>query len=230
MPRDDAHLPDSLKVLFRRSLLEQSQANDGLGLFELSLFEFYMNENAATIDRMLSAERAYVDEQQRQGVELVNDSGIVAAEYFTKRIRYADVIYLCSLVETFLENACKKLEFILDSPDVRFRTDRGGAKWERCKDFLERYGGFAVSNLSEGVLRSARAARNCIAHDNGDTAGLSETERTFLSTEPGLKIDGYEVIVEQEFIRNAFAAFKYVVASINSELKNLIDRQLRESK
>jgi hypothetical protein len=56
-------------------------------LFELSLFEFYLSENAAMIERMLAAESSYVEQQQLQGIEFANDSGIVAAEYFTKRIR-----------------------------------------------------------------------------------------------------------------------------------------------
>lgn len=122
MTQNEDQPPESLTDAFRTSLLKHARGDDCLGVFELSLFEFYMNENAATIDRMLSAERAYVEEQERCGIEMVNDSGIVAAEYFTKRIRYADVIYLWSLIETFLESACKKLELVLNRPDIRFEA------------------------------------------------------------------------------------------------------------
>ena len=77
----------SLPLKFHELLPE-----DCLELFELSLFEFYLSENAATIEGMLSAERAYVDEQQRHGVELVNDSGIVAAEHCAIDRRWQGVL------------------------------------------------------------------------------------------------------------------------------------------
>src|SRR5690348_5293555 len=134
----DGDLPASLKAAFRRSLLEQASGDDCLGLYEISLFEYYLNENSATIARMLATEKAYLDEQQRAGAEVLNDSGIVAAEYFTKRIRYADVIFLCSLVETLLFSACKKLEFIRNDTKIRFNPSRSGSKWQQGKDFLEK--------------------------------------------------------------------------------------------
>jgi hypothetical protein len=227
---DDAQLPDSLKALFRNELLEQTKADDCLGLYELSLFEFYLNENETTIQRMLSAELAYVEEQVSHGVKVVNDSGIVAAKYFTRRIRYADVIYLYSLIETFLENACKKLDFILNGPDGCFNAGRGGGKWQRCNKFLLDHGGFGVIGLFEGVLQSARTVRNCIAHDNGHTGDLTEAEKTALLTEAGLTLNDGDIVVDHKFVQNAFDAFKVMVVAVNSELSKLIDSKLRESR
>ena len=69
---------------------------------------------------MLTEERAYVKEQVDAGLDLgdVNDSGMVAVEYYIKRARYADVIYLTSLLELYLSRASKKLEMVLGSQNV----------------------------------------------------------------------------------------------------------------
>jgi hypothetical protein len=140
-----------------------------------------------------------------------------------------NVIYLCSLVETFLENACKKLEFIRDRQDARFALNRGGGKWGRCKEFLERQGVFIVPEMPWSALQSLWRVRNCIVHDNGDPAGLGKEEKAELCLVGGLRVDGYEVVIEHEFVCNCFAAFKDLVAGFNSELGNLIDSQLREA-
>ncbi len=51
---------------------------------------------------MLSSELAYIREQYPNGDPEVNDSGIVAVDYYARRIRYSHVIYLVSLLESCL--------------------------------------------------------------------------------------------------------------------------------
>jgi hypothetical protein len=219
------NIPESLKVLFRKSLLEQTKEDDGLGVFEVSLFEFYLKENEAAIERMLNAEAAYVREQMSQGVELVNDSGIVAAEYFTKRLRYADVIYLCSLAETFLVGACKKLVLLLNRPEVTFVPRRSGGKWMQCKAFLQTHA-VQLPATSWQTLERLWTARNCIVHDNGDAEGLNEAQKTALSLAPGIRLLRHELIIEPPFVLTAFAAFREIVTSVNSQLGQKIDKEL----
>ena len=219
-------LPDSLKLLFRRSLLEQEKNDDGLGLFELSLFEFYSKENEATIEQMLTAERQYVQEQVQREVELVNDSGIVAAEYFTKRIRYSDVIYLCSLVETFLVNACKKIVRVLDKPGLEFEPGRGVGKWRRCEDFLAGQGCVEPGIVSSGALRAMWIVRNVIVHDNGEISGLRPDEIEILQPVAGLDLRKSEVEIEREFIDRSFAVFKDLVRIVREGVNSLIDARV----
>jgi len=55
---------------------------------------------------MLLEEQRYIQEQADSGQQDLNDSGIVAAEYYAKRIRYSHVIYMASLLEAFLRGEC----------------------------------------------------------------------------------------------------------------------------
>src|ERR1700748_1826515 len=98
---------------FRPWLLQELKRESGLDTDELGLFEVYEREHARTIEEMLRVEREFVEEQVNAGVEAPNDSGFVAVEYYIKRFRYSDVIYLASLLETFLERASAKLTHTL---------------------------------------------------------------------------------------------------------------------
>ena len=141
----------------RKILLGQMKGEDVLGFDELSLFEWYVGEQAKTIDLMLTEERAYIKEQVDAGLDLgdVNDSGMVAVEYYIKRARYADVIYLTSLLELYLARASKKLERVLGDHNVTFRPNElVGNKWVRHKKFLEGYGTFVFPVDAWGILLS----------------------------------------------------------------------------
>lgn len=66
-------LPAALKWQLKNSLLAQLKGDQGLDVFELSLFEWYVRKNAKLIDQMLSAERAYIQEPRKNGVGVIFD-------------------------------------------------------------------------------------------------------------------------------------------------------------
>jgi hypothetical protein len=220
----DHDLPEHLKKAFRHSLLEQAKSDDCLGIFELSLFQWYVSENTALIDRMLADERAYLKEQQDHGMDDLNDSGIVAVEYYTKRIRYADVIYMCSLLETFLSRACDKLTMILGKKNVLFTPgELSGDKWHRYKKFLERFGDLTVPDQLWSRLLTVKSVRNFIVHENGSTTSIPEGMKERIAKFPGVSIDGHEIVLESSFVHTAFSAFSEFVGCVNSQLLKLID-------
>src|SRR4029434_7759218 len=108
MSKPEMELPEHLKKSLRALMLAE-MSNDTLDLYEIQLFDWYVKETEAVLNQMLSSEHAYIQEQIAAGVPDANDSGIVAVEYYTKRIRYSHVIYLTSLLETCLERACSNL-------------------------------------------------------------------------------------------------------------------------
>ncbi|MBC7286407.1 hypothetical protein, partial [Hoeflea sp.] len=90
----------SIKRMFERICLEQSKGDDLLDYEELNLFAWYVRESASTFERMRGEVEAYIRQQRRtvpNDLEL-DDSGRVAMEYYLSRARYADVVYLTSLL------------------------------------------------------------------------------------------------------------------------------------
>ena len=132
-------LPEHLKERVRALLLDQL-GKDTLDVFEIELCDWYFSKTEAVLTEMLSIERAYIQEQAATQAEDINDSGIVAVEYYTKRIRYSHVIYLTSLLETCLERACSKLTSAVGTKNIPFAfNELTGDQWSKKRKFLERY-------------------------------------------------------------------------------------------
>src|SRR5665647_2544818 len=103
---DDHPVPEAVKKSLRTMLLRQIQGTPALDTYELELFDWYIKETETLLDEMLSSERAFIQEQVQAGAEDLNDSGIVAVDYYLKRVRYSHIIYMASLLESFLDRSC----------------------------------------------------------------------------------------------------------------------------
>jgi hypothetical protein len=226
-PRDQS---SNIPLAFRKSLLERMKGADVLDLDELSLFEWYVGEHAKTIDLMLTEQRAYVKEQVDAGLDLgdVDDGGMVAVEYYIKRARYADVIYLTSLLELYLSRASKKLERVLGVHNVTFRpNDLVGSKWVKQQKFLEGYGKFTFPNDPWSTLLSLIDVRNILVHENGDTTAIqSGTLRKILQS-PGLKAERGELEIEDAYISHCLSAFRSLVEHADDQIDQSIERALQ---
>ncbi len=221
--------PEDLRA-FRKSLPEQMKGQQILDYHELSLFEWYVRERAQTIDLMLTEERAYIKEQHDDGLDLgdVKDSGMFAVEYYIKRVRYADVIYLTSLLELYLSRASKKLEVVLGDHNVTFRPDElAGNKWVKHKKFLEGYGKFSFPAGAWATLLTLIEVRNILVHENGDTAAIRSTNLNRIQESPGLQADRGELVIEDEYIRDCLSAFRSVVEHVNNQINQSIERTLQ---
>jgi hypothetical protein len=223
-PSDD--LPDEMKTALRKETLHRAKFDDCLPLFELSLCEWYLRENSEIVEKMLADELAYVKEQLSWGNECPNDSGIVAVEYYTKRIRYADIIYMCSLAETFLNRACEKLDFILDDGSPPFQLKRTDNKWLKCREYLQNRAGISLHEEAWTLLQHLRVVRNLIAHENGTADELEQKEEAAISCLPGIRVRAHELVIEKECLEVSLASFKTLVESTNAQLARLADSRL----
>jgi len=196
-------------------------------VFELELFGWYLKETEAVLNGMLSSEMVYI-QQQIEGNEEVNDSGVVAVEYYTKRIRYSHVINLTSLLETCLDRACSKLTVAVGQENLPFSvSELTGDQWsKRCK-FLERYGHFKLPGDQWSEVKLLIDVRNYLVHENGNTANLSNDHRKALSKRPGVNVEGYEFKIESAYIQHAFEAVKRLVETIEERLRDVIRRATR---
>jgi len=227
----DLHLvPEHIKKLFRSSVLEELHGLSSFDVFELELFDWYVRETEAVLQAMLAAEKQAVKEQYDAGgsSDEVNDSGIVAAEYYQKRVRFSHVIYLTSLLETFLEGECARLKAALGENNIPFGLkDLKGDQWSKRRKFLERYGSFQISKQLLPEVADLIALRNNIVHTNGTVSELLPDVLKRLSQRPGIGLASLSVQVEAEYIAKALSAVKAycndISAKVSSAIKRLIE-------
>lgn len=226
--QNDHQVPDAIKKTLRSMLLRQIQDTPSLDMYELELFDWYVKETEALLDGMLSSEQAFIQEQDQAGAEDINDSGMVAAGYYLKRVRYSHVIYLTSLLETFLERACVALTAVIGDQNVLFTAaELKGDKWSVKRKFLERYGKFAIPDNLRSEIQALITLRNNLVHDNGSTCDIKDGERKILAKCSGINLDGYEVAIEGNYIRSAFEAIKAVVQFVEGQIGAVVDRAIR---
>lgn len=228
MTEDNLDIPDEFKNRFRKHLLEQLKHDDGWGIFELSLFEWYARESEKLISEMLAAEHAVIQEQLDSGLDDINDSGIVAVEYYTKRARYSHVIYLTSLMETYLTKACDKLTTAVGEQNIVFGLyEVAGDKWTKRRKFLERYGRFEIPENLWSPVSILTCLRNNLVHDNGDTGALGNEEKKRCREIPGVRLDGLEVEIEYQYIELALSSLRELTEFVKHQIDRIIDRAMR---
>lgn len=225
--QNDHQIPDAIKKSLRTMLLRQMQSTLTLDIYELDLFDWYVKETETLLDDMLSSERAFIQEQVQAGAEDINDSGMVSADYYLKRVRYSHVIYMASLIETFLERSCAALTTVIGDQNVPFTAaELRGDKWSVKRKFLERYGKFAIPDNLWSEIQALITLRNNLVHDNGSTCDMKTDERKILAKCIGINLDGYEVVIEGDYIRSAFEAIKSVVQFVEGQIGAVVDRAI----
>lgn len=222
---DEAAGPESIKTQMRTLMLDEIKNQSSLDVFELELFEWYVKETEVLIGKVLEDERNYVREQMECDPEQINDSGIVAAEYYLKRVRYSHVIYLASILETFLERECGRITAAVDEMNIPFALkELNGDQWSKKRKYIERYGRIDVSASAWKKADELIALRNHLVHDNGSLSELGDQEKRRFTKSPGINFDQTQIIVEFEFIRYAFEAVKELCSDIDEKVSGAISR------
>lgn len=234
MKSDDQPIPEQAKASLReraRIALNNRQfeaTSSMLDLYELELFSWYVKETEITVDTMRSNSLAHIAEQCDAGREPVNDSAMVAVEYFLKRLRYSHIIYLTSILETFLEGWCEKLTTLLGPENVLFTIkDLKGDQWSVKRKFLEKYGKFVIAADLWSGIHTLTCLRNNLVHDNGATTELNPDDKKTLAKQRGIVLSGNEVVIQPEYIDDAVQLVERVVRLVDSELAKLIERAVR---
>jgi hypothetical protein len=105
--------------------------------------------------------------------ESPNDSGIVAVEYFVTRTPYSHVIFLASLFERYLTQACHSLARILAEGQMPFTLDElAGDKWTKRRRFLSGMGDFGSMKHSGRFCRPVDAISKPAVHEDAMVASL----------------------------------------------------------
>ncbi len=212
-------------------MLDNLKSTSTIDSYELQLFDWYIRETEQLIAGMLSAEKTYIQEQIDAGTEDINDSGIVAAEYYLKRVRYSHVIYMTSLLESFLERSCEKLTNIIGKQNMPFNvSDLKGDQWSIKRKFLERYGKFKIPKNIFSEINVLIFLRNNFVHDNGSTSelknGNKKQEKAMLDKQPWVNLSGSEIVIEADYIHSAFKAIKSLIQFVEACLRDIADRAI----
>lgn len=191
-------------------------------LYELELFPYFFRESEDELAKILGIEQKYIDEQLAQGAdEQLNESGMVAAEYFSKRARRSHIFYLTSLLQTAMVRACETLARLQRfDMNEKLRAYKGD-QWLKKRKLLEEFGGIFIPAATCDVLSALVALRNNLAHSNGEIQGLSDKERAKLETLPGLTIGQYEVSVGAATVDHCFAATHQAVDVMQDGLQQV---------
>jgi hypothetical protein len=193
--------------------------------FEMELFSFYARDSEQLLEKMEAEARQYIQEQIDQGIDEINDTGLVAVDYFVKRMRRSHVIYLASLLETCLGRACDALGDILGLADWTVIAKPFGADWwTRKRRFLEIQASFQIPNATWNTIWALITLRNNLVHANGEPETLSADDRARILSLPGVRIENYEVFVEPACIDACFHAVSQLVWQVQTEL-NEANRQ-----
>lgn len=228
MSKAEREIPALPKKSLRALMLAQMDS-DTLDLYEVELFDWYVKETETVLNQMLSSERAYIQEQISIGSLEINDTGILAAEYYTKRIRYSHIIYLASLLESCLERACSKLIIAVGHETVRFSpTELKGDQWSRRCKFLERYGDFEIPKALWAEPLMLISVRNYLVHENGSTANIPNDERNAIKKRSGLGIEGSEFHIDEAYLHLASQAVRSFVQFVDERIGALL-RKAKDS-
>jgi hypothetical protein len=227
---EGSKLTPELKALLRREWLGQLRDRGVLDTFELELelFGWYLRETDELIVQMEVEEVACIREQLDAGDPEPNDSGIVAASYYARRVRYSHVIYLASLLESVMKRECRRLFVALGKPNVPFLwSDLKGDPWSAKRQFLEKYGHFEIEPMLWRPLQHLLNVRNVLVHDNGTVDSLSLDRRAAITKASGIDIISDELEIKAEYIQSAFEAVQKIARFLNENVRVVIDRAIQ---
>ncbi|MFI5366940.1 MAG: hypothetical protein ACHQ4J_15100 [Candidatus Binatia bacterium] len=225
---NDRNLPPEIKSLLKRECLEGLRDGSTLNTYELELFAWYLHETDSLTQRMQQEELHYVREQSDAGDPEPNDSGLVAAAYYSRRARYSHVIYLASLLEASMKRECQRLIAAIGEHNVPFRAaDLRGDPWTRKRKFLEGYGDFKIPSSTWTPVQKLLNVRNVLVHDNGSTESMKEDQISALAKIPGITIFAGEVEVGPEYLLGAFQAVKGLVSFLHEKVSVVIDQEIK---
>ena len=228
MEGDPPELPPSLKTAMREEVFRHLRGRTSFDVYELELFEWFVKETEQILATMLEAEQQFIGEQVASGREDINDSGIIAVEYYTKRIRYSHVIYMASLLEVFLERECSRLTQALGPASISFELrELKGDQWSTKRRYLERYGRFKIPDTIWNDASAVTTLRNALVHDNGIVEDIPQKDRRRLASCPGVSLSSIEVTIEVEFIRHGFEKMKELARFISYEVDAVVDRAIK---
>lgn len=220
-------IPDYLKQGIRKRFLAGLKDNRSLDTYELDLFQWFRKETEETWERMDSEEQKYIQEQVNSGAEEINNSGILATEYYRTRMRASHVIFLASLLEGAMKQECDRATRALAKQILFKPSELKGDAWSARRAFLERHGSFRIPDELWKPIKSLLAVRNALVHHSGEISLLTRAQVLELRKISGITVDSSELGVDVSFVDDAAKAIQDAMEFLHAKINELIDRALK---
>lgn len=221
---DIGKIPEYLKTDMRKHFLSGLKGSDSVDMYEFELFRWFKKETEDAWARMDDQERQYIKDQVASGAEVINDSGIIATDYYRSRMRFSHVIFLTSLLEAAMKRECNRLNKAIGAQVLFKPSELKGSPWSMRRIFLERYGHFEVPSSMWEPIKHLLAVRNALAHHNGDVLLLTQEQISTLRKISGISLNSSEVGIEEEYVDQAIEAVREIVQFLHAKVNEVIDR------
>lgn len=227
---DDSNskLPPEIQRLLKQAWLGGLRDTPALDTLEIELFAWYLRETDSLTSRMESEELEYVRQKSDSGDPEPNDSGLVVAAYYSRRVRYSHVIYLASLLETVMKRECRRLIVALGEQNVPFLpSDLKGDPWSAKRKVLEKYGHFEIPLDLWKPVQQLLDVRNVLVHDNGSTDSMHQDQRGAFAKIAGVRVVSEEFEISAEYVHIAFGAVKAITDFLDKKVRAVIGQAIR---
>jgi len=220
-------IPDYLKNSMRKHFLSGLKGHRSLENYELDLFRWFRNETEKTWGKMEAEEQKYIQEQVAAGSEEINDSGIVAVDYYRKRTRYSHVIFLASLLESAMKRECDRLANALGEKTLFKPSELKGDPWSSRRTFLERHGSFQTPDYLWSPIKILLAVRNALVHHNGELLLLTQEQISTLGKVAGIDVTQSEIGIEAAYLDQATESVSSLMEFLHDKTNSVIDRAVK---
>ena len=211
----------------RSHFLEGLKDSRSLGTTELDLFRWFIKQTEEMCGQLEATEKQNLQEQIDAGDGDLNDSGMVAVDYFRTRVRSSHVMFLASLLESAMKLECERVSSVLGD-QIRFKVSNlKGEPWQARKLFLEQYGSFQIPTDLWDPIKKMLSVRNALAHHNGITSLLTNEQLSSLGKVDGIRVDGPELEIDASYIENASDSVRRLMEFLHHTVNQLINRAIR---
>lgn len=219
-------IPEYLKAGMRERFLTSLKNSRSLDTYELDLFRWFITETEETWTRMDTEEQAFIKEQLDGGAEDINDSGVVAVDYYRKRMRSSHVVFLTSLLEGAMKRECDRVIVALGELILFKPAELKGDPWTARRVFLERHGAFETPEALSAPIRELLSLRNALVHHCGEAALLGSDEIARLRKIAGVAVDATYIAIEASYVETATAVVLALAEFLHEMTNRLIDRAI----
>lgn len=220
-------IPDYLKNSMRKHFLSGLKGHRSLEIYELDLFRWFTNETEETWAQMEAAEKKYIREQVAAGAEDINDSGVLAVDYYRKRTRYSHVIFLASLLESAMKRECDRLSNALGDKILFKPSELKGDPWSARKTFLERHGSFQTPDDLWSAIKDLLAVRNALVHHNGELLLLTQQQIAVLGKIAGIDTAHSQIGIGENYLDEAADLAGKLMEFLHEKTNSIIDRAVK---
>ena len=216
-------ISDHSKNAKRKHFLTGLKGDRSLGTYALDLFDWFIKETEDTWAKLDAEEQKYINEQIAAGGEEMNDSGVFAVAYYRKRMRYAHVIFLASLLEGAMKRECERLTIALGDKVLFKPAELKGDPWTARRVFLERHAAFQIPDCKWGSIKDLLAVRNALVHHNGEISLLAQQQVASLRKITGVVLECSEIGIDASYLDLAQESVRNVMEFIHERTNAVID-------